>query len=149
MNKSGLAAVAAAVSGAAADTTATEAVVVQPAAAAPVNDNKPSGAAAERARIGAIINAPEAKGRETLATHLAFETELSVEASIGMLKAAPVAQPAAAAASRLDRAMENFRPQVDVAEAGAADKDRGAALSAAVDRQLAKVGVKPRGDVLH
>jgi signal peptide peptidase SppA len=41
-----------------------------------------------KARISAILNAEEAKGREALAKELAFETELSVDQSLKLLKAA-------------------------------------------------------------
>jgi signal peptide peptidase SppA len=42
---------------------------------------------AERARISAIVNAPEAKGRGKLAKHLAFETDMSAKDAIAALKA--------------------------------------------------------------
>ena len=44
-----------------------------------------AGATAERARIQAILNLPEAKGRETSAMHLAFTTDLSAETAKGVL----------------------------------------------------------------
>jgi hypothetical protein len=62
---------------------------------------KSAGVSAERARIRAIVDAPEAKGREALAQSLAFDTELAPEAAL---------------------------------------KARTAGLSAAVNRQLAKIG---------
>lgn len=51
---------------------------------------------AERARIAGIVNSDEAKERTALATHLAFETEMSVDAAKGILTAAPVTAPAKA-----------------------------------------------------
>lgn len=48
-----------------------------------------SAATAERKRIAAIIGAPEAKGRETLASHLAFNTGSSAAAARAILKASP------------------------------------------------------------
>lgn len=52
---------------------------------------KPSAAAAarkaERARCAAIFAAPEAAANVQLAAHLAFETDLSVQAAVGTLKA--------------------------------------------------------------
>lgn len=43
------------------------------------------GATAERGRISAILGSEEAKGRETLAKHLAFDTEMSADAAKTML----------------------------------------------------------------
>lgn len=43
----------------------------------------------ERARYGAITQSPEAKGRESLARHLALETELTVEQAAQVLRASP------------------------------------------------------------
>lgn len=48
-------------------------------------------AAEERQRINAIVSAPEAEGRTELARHLAFNTDMSSEMAISVLKAAPVA----------------------------------------------------------
>jgi hypothetical protein len=95
-------------------------------------------ATGERARIAAIVNAPEAKGREGLANHLAFSTELAPAAAIEMLKAAPVAAPEKT--SRLDGKVPT--PKVDAVESGA-QRDRAAGLSAAVVHQLEKIGKKP------
>jgi capsid assembly protease len=46
---------------------------------------------AERDRISAIMNSDEAKGRETLATYLAFSTDLKPADAEAMLKASPKA----------------------------------------------------------
>lgn len=61
----------------------------------------------ERARISAILNCEEAKGNESLANHLAFATQLSVDEAKGMLSASkpaaaaqPAAQPAQPAATQ-------------------------------------------------
>jgi len=55
--------------------------------------------AAERARYAGIINHAEAKGRESLASHLASNTEMSVEEAGALLAVSPkAAEPAAAAA---------------------------------------------------
>lgn len=43
------------------------------------------GATAERTRIQAILNLPEAKGREASAMHLAFTTDLSADVVKGTL----------------------------------------------------------------
>ncbi len=47
---------------------------------------------AERARVNGILSHAEAKGRGQLAQHLALETDMSVEAAAGILKASPVEQ---------------------------------------------------------
>ena len=49
---------------------------------------------AERQRVGAIIGHPNAKGREAMANHLAFKTDMSVDDAASLLAAAPVAQVA-------------------------------------------------------
>ncbi len=64
----------------------------------------PNAAADERQRIGAIVNAPEAEGRTDLARHLAFETDMSAEAAVSVLKASPMASVASNENS-LDAAM--------------------------------------------
>jgi ATP-dependent protease ClpP protease subunit len=46
---------------------------------------------AERQRIAAIMQAPEAKGREDLAAHFAYETDIAPEAAIKALAKAPTA----------------------------------------------------------
>lgn len=51
---------------------------------------------AERDRISGIINHEEAKGRETMASHLAFQTAMSVEDASGLLKVAAKDTKAAA-----------------------------------------------------
>lgn len=43
-------------------------------------------------RISAILDAPEAKGRDKLARHLAFSTNMAVDDAIGLLAAAPEGQ---------------------------------------------------------
>lgn len=74
-------------------------------------DGFAAGATAERTRIAAILDAPEAEGKQKLARHLAFATGSTAEDAIGMLavaaaEAAPAAvtQPAATQ-SALDLAM--------------------------------------------
>lgn len=47
------------------------------------------GAAAERARIQAIVTHAEADGRGKLAAHLAFSTDMSADAAGGLLAASP------------------------------------------------------------
>lgn len=55
-------------------------------------------ATGERGRIQAILGFNASKGRRALAEHLAFETNLSPKAALGMLKAAPRATAKAPAA---------------------------------------------------
>lgn len=63
----------------------------------------------ERARMSAILGHAEAAGRDELAKHLAFNTDMSAEAAAAVLAVSPkVAAPAAPAANTdtgLDRAM--------------------------------------------
>lgn len=48
---------------------------------------------AERARVNGILTCEEAKGRDTLANHIAMNTEMSVDDAKKMLAAAPKAEP--------------------------------------------------------
>jgi signal peptide peptidase SppA len=93
-------------------------------------ENKPVDAAAEkqaeRARIDAILNAPEAADRSGLARYLATKTDLSAEAAIAALAAAPK-EVAAAPAERnlLAEAMgQTEQPNLGAdAPGGEPDKD--------------------------
>lgn len=93
-------------------------VAAAPAVAAPVVAAAPDAAAlqkAERERCLAITGCAEAKGKETLASHIAFNTNMTAEEAKGMLAAAPAAgvvaaAPAAAApvvATTFQQAMDN------------------------------------------
>jgi hypothetical protein len=134
---------------AAAESTSAAAVVIEPgavaaaaaelAAAAPAAGDARSEKQDERTRIGAIVSSPEAKGREGLAQHLAFNTELPAAEAVAMLKTAPVA--AAERVSRLDGNVP--APHVDAVEHDASG-DRSAGLAAAMVRQLAKIHKEPR-----
>lgn len=69
----------------------------------------------ERARVAGILGCDEAKGRETLASHLATKTDMSLEQAKEMLAVAPVAQaaPAQSANNAFEAAMANTpNPQV-------------------------------------
>jgi signal peptide peptidase SppA len=75
-----------------------------PAATAPITPSapaapvaRPSSAATERERIKEIQTCAEAAGREQLAQHLAFNTDLSADAAKTILAAAPKAEAAPAA----------------------------------------------------
>jgi ClpP class serine protease len=59
----------------------------------------------QRARIKSITTCDEAKGREKLAQHFAFDTDLSVDAAKAALAASPKA-------SKLDEAMNGFTPNI-------------------------------------
>lgn len=91
---------------AATTTTAPVAAAVAPAAAA-----QPS-ASDERARIKAIQGCEEAKGREGLASHLAFETSMSADEAKTLLAASPKATVEAKAENPFAAAMENGNPNV-------------------------------------
>jgi len=77
-----------------------------PAAAAPAAPAVAAAAAtdaaalqqAERTRCQGIMNCEQAKGKETLANHIAFNTNMSIEEAQQMLAAAPAATVAAAPA---------------------------------------------------
>lgn len=59
-----------------------------------------TGSEAERTRVSAILDSEDAKGRETLAKHLAFSTDMKPEAAAAVLKASPKTE--AKTGSRLD-----------------------------------------------
>jgi len=84
-----------------------------------------AGATAERTRIQAILNLPEAKGREASAMHLAFTTDLSAETAKGVLSGLAVApeadkepkqddqQPQGQRASDAPNGLVTFDPKAD------------------------------------
>jgi hypothetical protein len=79
------------------------------------------GAAAARTRIKTILGSEEAKGRDALAQHFAFDTEMPADAALAALKVAPKADAAKTGASgRLDVAMQGIRPKVDTLDNAAA-----------------------------
>lgn len=134
-------------------TTAPAAAALAAPAAAAAQTNGPTAEqirGEEQARCQGILNAPEAKGRESLASHLAFKTNMSVADATGLLAAAPAAQaapaPAAAAAepaNPLAAAMAGAAPVVPP-EAGPAATGAGlsvddmlAAMTAATGRTYA------------
>jgi hypothetical protein len=95
-------------------------------------EGRAAGAKAASTRIKSIITAPEAKGRESLAHSIAFDTELSHEQAMSMLKAAPEAPKV----SRLDGHVP--APKVDASESGTQAETVSAGLGAAVQRLIAK-----------
>jgi hypothetical protein len=96
-------------------------------------DGAKRGGADERARIQLIVSSPEAKGRETLAQSLAFDTDLTPEQAIKALKASPVEMK-----SRLDGNVPN--PRVEVTEGDKPGTPNPNAMSAF----LKKKGMQPR-----
>lgn len=56
-----------------------------------------------QARIKTILGSEEAKGRTDLANHLAFDTDMSAEASIALLAKSPKGEAAKAAPSIAER----------------------------------------------
>lgn len=64
-----------------------------------------SASKAERARIQGITGCEEAKGREQMASHLAFNTTMSVEDAKALLGTAPKVEPKAEATNPLAAAM--------------------------------------------
>jgi capsid assembly protease len=68
-------------------------------------DGAAAGGEAERARISAILDSEEAKGRESLARHFAFKTGMDAESARAALAASAVAPASAPAASPLSAAM--------------------------------------------
>lgn len=103
------------------DSTTTAAAPAAPAASAPAAPATGPTASDERARIKAITGSDEAKGRETLAEHLAFNTEMSADAAKSVLAAAPkAAAPDASSTNPFETAMATTgNPNVG-ADAGAA-----------------------------
>lgn len=95
---------------------------------------------AERGRVKSIMGAENAKGRETLAAHFAFDTDMSAEAANAALAAAPKAE--APKGSRLDVLMPGNSPTLK--EPGASndpEADVGASLSGAVDNLVKSRGL--------
>lgn len=106
-----------------------------PGAAAPAAQPAMAGptAADERARVSAILTSEEAQGRDSLARHFAFQTDMTAEAARQALAAAPKAggdDPYAAAMAR-------ETPGAVAPEAGAKAPDTRAALRSAVESQVA------------
>lgn len=108
------------------------AIPTTPAAAAPVAG---ASAADERARVSAILTSAEAEGRETLAKHFAFNTDMSADAARAALAAAPKAgggDPYTAAMSR------ETPSAVAPGAAAPAATDARAGLRAAVESRVAQ-----------
>lgn len=106
----------------------------QPAAAVQPNADAATIQAAERARVSGIMNCEEAKGRESLAQHFAFNTGMSVVDAQAALKAAPTSAaapaPAANAPSTFETAMANVAHPNVGADGSAAPQAGGKVLTA-------------------
>lgn len=90
---------------------------------------------AANVRTKAILGNAEAKGRESLAQHLAFDSTMTAEAAIAMLKVSPKGT----SGSRLDGAVPD--PKL-AADENSGPQDSAAATSAAWDSVLSKRGMK-------
>lgn len=66
----------------------------------------------ERIRIQTVLESEEATGRESLARHLAFATEMAADVAVGMLgkapKEAPKEEPKAAAPGSFEKVMRDL-----------------------------------------
>lgn len=103
----------------------------------------------ERERCAAIFAAPAAAGRVQLAAHLAFNTDLTVEAACAALEAAPAGatMPSASTGNPLALAAMDAHPTPTVGaatDAGSLSDDDKAA--AAVLASMAAVGLIPKKD---
>lgn len=92
------------------------------------------GAAGERARIGAILRAPEAEGRIQTALVFALDADMSPEAAIKALGSVPKAAAAPAPRGMLDAIVPrpDVRPDPGPGPEAASDFERGAAAAAKV-----------------
>jgi signal peptide peptidase SppA len=93
--------------GAAAVTAETATPATTAAAPAAASAATVDAAANEQARIRAILTSDEAKGRDALAQHLAFNTRMSADEAKVMMAVAPAAAPAASSAAPAKRASES------------------------------------------
>ena len=74
------------------------------------------GRVAERERIQAIVTADAAQERDSLAQHLAFATELDVEAAMAALQAAPEAKPISSLSDFENHMASLANPKVPIAD---------------------------------
>ena len=91
-----------------------------------VDTARNEGAKAERERIKCIMASEQAKGRESLAEHLAYNTQMSVEDALSTIAAAPLAQKAPEGNSQqnaFEQAMSRDNPNVG-AESPAAESEQ-------------------------
>jgi ClpP class serine protease len=93
-------------------------------------EGRAEGAAAERARVKGIMDAEQAKGREALAAHFAYETDFAADVAQAALAKAPVG----GADASLDAEMRNDKqPNVGAdggrRQADMSDAEKGAAIA--------------------
>lgn len=105
----------------------------------------------ERARMAAILALPEAKDRQALAQKLALTTDLSAEQCKGILSAAAVETPVAAAGAAektpFEKAMETGNPNIQAQTGGDDDKgDKPVTAAAILADYQAATGFKPRAN---
>ena len=114
-------------------------------------DGAAEATAAAQARIGAILSSEEATGREALARHFAFDTQMSADDAVAALKVAPKTQAAAPVVETeegktFSQAMDES-PNPDVgANAAAAEAAEAAANGSdiiAIARSIGMPGVRP------
>ncbi|WP_319517247.1 hypothetical protein [uncultured Martelella sp.] len=87
---------------------------------------------ATKARIKAITGSAKAKGREGLASHLAFETDMSAEAAEALMATAPKAEE-----GNKEESYEERRVSASgLAQPSAGNGPKKSGLSAAVDLQI-------------
>lgn len=70
-----------------------------------LNDAKAEAAKAERTRVAGITGCEEAKGRESMANHIAMNTDMTVDQAKAMLAAAPKATAAVVPGAAFEKAM--------------------------------------------
>lgn len=121
--------------------TATTSVATEPQAATPAVDSATVASEArtsERARIQGIQGCEEAKGRDKLASHLAFNTNMSVDEAKAILAASPSEQAAAApAANPFESAMDSAQhPNVGAGAVGGDDPAQNPAMAILSAQQL-------------
>lgn len=111
--------------------------------ASAVENMKVNAAKTANVRIAAILKHPNASGREQIARHLAFETNMAPEAAVMALATTPQLLPV-----RQSRLFAVPNPKVDLGSDGTGLNDAssaGGTLSASIDRSLAKMGLAPVG----
>lgn len=94
---------------------------------------------AERTRVAAILGSDEAKGRDGLANHLAFKTDMSVEDAKAALAESPKAE-AEGAETPFNKEMSKDNPDVG---AGEGDDDKASSNPVELARAAGVRGVRP------
>lgn len=92
------------------------------------------------ARVKAIQSSEEGKARPTLAEHLAFNTDMSADAALGILKASPVEKPQANAETFEQRKTEAETLGLGQPEHRDASADAAAGWKKAADMANARLG---------